>query len=160
MHIWTLDKWKVYYEVYPPRRQGLRLRIDPDVHPDVKEAILKFAKWLRTEYYFPMRVPVYIKASKHIKALDGELVSATFFKPNCKWVEPYARVSTGDYMDMQAQRGRDNALASILMSIAHELTHYFQWINNLPLTLMGEERQATIYARYIIDEYAETRGHP
>jgi len=63
-------------------------------------------------------------------------------------------------MDMQAQRGRDNALASILMSIAHELTHYFQWINNLPLTLMGEERQATIYARYIIDEYAETRGHP
>ena len=28
------------------------------------------------------------------------------------------------------------------------------------LTPIGQERQATNYARYILDEYAETREHP
>ena len=49
---------------------------------------------------------------------------------------------------------------AILLTIAHELTHYFQWINALKLTPIGQERQATKYARYILDEYAETREHP
>ena len=56
--------------------------------------------------------------------------------------------------------GKDNALASILLSLAHELTHYYQWINNIQLTPTGRERQATKYANYIIDEYASTREHP
>lgn len=41
----------------------------------------------------------------------------------------------------------------------HELTHYFQWVNSLNLTPIGQERQATKYARYIMDEYAATREH-
>lgn len=52
------------------------------------------------------------------------------------------------------------ALAATLSTIAHELTHYFQWINSLQLTPIGEERQAARYAGYILDEYAETREHP
>ena len=56
--------------------------------------------------------------------------------------------------------GKDSALTAILSTIAHELTHYFQWINALKLTPIGQERQATNYARYILDEYAETREHP
>lgn len=42
--------------------------------------------------------------------------------------------------------------------MAHELTHYFQWINALKLTPIGRERQANAYARYITDEYAEAVG--
>ena len=38
--------------------------------------------------------------------------------------------------------------------------YFFQWINALKLTPIGQERQATNYARYILDEYAETREHP
>lgn len=56
--------------------------------------------------------------------------------------------------------GKDRALTSILLTFAHELTHYFQWINALHLTQVGAERQATVYARSILDEYAETREHP
>ena len=65
-----------------------------------------------------------------------------------------------DYADLADLHGRDNALAAILSSLAHELTHYYQWINVLPLTDRGRERQASIYARRILDEYAETREHP
>jgi len=88
------------------------------------------------------------------------MVYGTFFSPYDKNVEPYARISAGDYVDLLNEIGKDDALASILCSIAHELTHYFQWINDIQLTSRGEERQATIYAGYILDEYAETREHP
>ena len=44
--------------------------------------------------------------------------------------------------------------------MAHELTHYFQWINSIKLTPIGKERQATNYADYVLEDYAETREHP
>ena len=75
-------------------------------------------------------------------------------------IEPHIRVAAGDYTDLCHKWGKDSALTAILSTIVHELTHYFQWINALKLTPIGQERQATNYARYILDEYAETREHP
>ena len=75
-------------------------------------------------------------------------------------MRPYIRIAVGYYQEQTQKRGVDNTLATILWNIAHELTHYFQWINNLELTPMGEERQATNHANRILDEYAETRDHP
>lgn len=160
MHIWTIPKWQAVLPPYETMRHGLRLRCQPGVDPQVARACKEFAAWLRQEYHFPLRVVVYIKAAKQIKAMDGELVSATILLPYDRQLEPFARVSTGDYPDMAEGRGTDNALAAILRSIAHELTHYFQWINDLPLTDIGMERQAKAYADYIVDEYAQTRAHP
>ena len=56
--------------------------------------------------------------------------------------------------------GGDGALTNILLCMAHELTHYFQWINSIKLTPIGKERQATNYADYVLEDYAETREHP
>jgi len=161
MHIWTLINLEKYYNLHSKdHRAGLRLRFDKDVNEEVKRACIVFCKWLRRNYYFPMRIPVYVKFSKKIKTLDGEYVSATFFGPFDKNYEPYIRVSTGDYEELLRKRGHDDALAAILRSISHELTHYFQWINDIKLTEIGEERQATSYANFIVYEYAETHEHP
>lgn len=161
MHIWTINKWEKFYDLSNPNhRIGARLKFDKDVDPEVKRACKEFLSWLRKEYFFPIRVPIYIKASKQIKAMDGEMVSATCFKPFNVHEEPYIRIATGDYYEIKTRKGKDNALAAILGSIAHELTHYFQWVNNLKLTPIGEERQAKNYVDYILDEYAETREHP
>lgn len=92
--------------------------------------------------------------------MDGDKVYGTFFEPDDFLVEPYIRIATGDYQEMQRKYGKDNALASILQTIAHELTHYFQWINQIENTSVGAERQATRYSRLILDEYAKTREHP
>ena len=141
-------------------RTGLRLKLDSNLDPEVGRACKEFAQWIRKEYYFPIRVAVYIKNSIYIKAADGDKVFGTFFRPDDYAVEPYARVAAGDYLRMFNDWGKDSALTAILKTIAHELTHYFQWINHLNLTLIGEERQATRYSRFILDEYAETRDHP
>jgi hypothetical protein len=120
---------------------------------------MEFAKWLRQEYEFPMRIPVYVKAAAQIRAMDGDMVYGTFFGPYSMSVEPYARIATGYYLELCEESDQDNALAEILISIAHELTHYFQWLNQLDLTLIGEERQAKRYAYLIVDDYANTTDH-
>ena len=159
MHIWTIEKWRKFYDSQDIRH-GLRLRFDQDVDNEVKRACKEFCQWMRSEYYFPIRVSVYLKSSHKIKAQDGELVYGTFFGPFDRYEEPYIRVSTGDYKELMHKSGKDNALAAILVSIAHELTHYFQWVNDIQLTEIGVERQANAYANFIIEEYAETREHP
>lgn len=58
MHIWTIDNWKDFLDCSDNRRTGLR-----------------------SEYYFPIRVPVYIKDKTYIKARDGEHVVGTFLGP-------------------------------------------------------------------------------
>lgn len=155
-----MDQWESILLNDTPRRNGIRFRYGKTVHPEVKRAFTQFALWLRTRYSFPIRVVVYVKGEKIIRAKDGENVVGTFFEPFSFMDEPYIRIATGDYNEMASTLGKDDALASILLSLAHELTHYFQWINNIQLTPTGRERQATRYANYVIDEYALTHEHP
>jgi hypothetical protein len=138
-------------------RQGLRIRCEQGVHPEVRRACLEFASWLRKEFEFPIRVVVYLKKDYQIKSeFDKELVSATFFGPFDKRQEPYIRVSTGDYLELLVENGLDDALAAILGSIAHELGHYYQWIDDLELDEEGAENNS----EYMLDLYAQTRDHP
>ena len=159
MHIWTIENWIKNLAPTQERRTGLRLRFDPGVDPEVRTAVKTICAWLRTEYYFPLRVPVYVKSTRRVRTMDGDLVCGSFFEPFDYRIEPYIRIAVGDFRELLESQGRDDALASILSTLAHELTHYFQWINGLDLTDTGRERQATRYAKYILSEYAETREH-
>ena len=161
INIWKMNRWKNYILMANPNpRTGLRLVFDRTVDPEVRRACKEFASWLRKDYIFPIRLPVYIKGAKYIKARDGDLVYGTFLGPDDYALEPYIRVATGDFVNIKNWEEKDNKLAGILSTIAHEITHYYQWINALELTPIGEERQASRYAQYILDEYAETREHP
>ena len=161
MHIWTIEKWK---RLLPPERitpyNKVYLFCDSSIDPEVKTACWDFVDWLKGEYTFPLPMRIYVRVAKRIKALDGDLVCGTFFEPDDYRQNPCIRIATGDYDELRVRDGRDDALAALLLTLAHEMTHYFQWINDLKLTEMGRERQAAQYACYILDEYAETREHP
>ena len=152
MSVWIKNNEKSNY--------NLRLKFERDIDPEVKRACKEFARWLRKEYYFPKKVYVYFKSSETITALDEEKVSATFWSPYDKNQQSYAKVATGDYDKMLKKRGKDNALASILHSVAHELTHYFQWLKDIEDSEVKIEKQAKRCADLIIDKYACTREHP
>ena len=156
MHIWTIENWKKYFD--GNIKSGLTVRYEKDVNGDVKRSCREFTKWLKSEYIFPVRVNVYFKASKHIRARDGENCSAEILLPFDKTETPYIKISTGEYEEFLLKRGRENALASMFISLSHELTHYFQWINNIRLTKIGTERQATTYAKFVMYEYYEYTG--
>ncbi|TYS63662.1 hypothetical protein FZC76_19435 [Sutcliffiella horikoshii] len=133
---------------YP--RKGLRVRCERGVNPKVRKVCLDFCKWIRTEMEFPVRVVIYLKKSNYIKNITTkELVSATFFAPYQKDVEPYIRISTGDYEELLKERTEIDALYAYLESITHELTHYQQWLNDKDF----DENEAENNAVELVDLY-------
>lgn len=154
MNPWTCCAWK-HDSNFRPKRSGLRIRIDSEVPDTIHEHCLRFAVWLRAQYEFPIRIPVYVKFKTQIKASDGELVSALFFEPYSHTVEPYAKVAVGTLDGLTDEYEIKNASYKIICSIAHELTHYFQWVNRMQLSSnRGMERQASYYGRKLADRYA------
>ncbi len=129
MNVWRNENWKKVIEYRTKGvRRGLRLYFQKGVDPEVKRSCIEFANWLRKQYYFPLRVPVYFKTSKRIRCQDGDLVKGKIFLPFDKLLEPYITLATGDIDELRVKCGEDNALGSIMDSMVHELTHYFQWV--------------------------------
>ena len=129
-------------------RKGLIIRGQRG-HPDVREALKRFAKWLRQEYDFPIRVPVYLNMKYRHVTIEGEEVSASFFAPYDRSIEPYIRIATGDYDDLVAKSNKQDALAAYIRSLAHEVIHYQQWIVDGRTTEKGVDRKAlAILRRY------------
>ena len=113
MHVW---RSLLYYKNLPPeifRRTGIYFRFYPGVNPEVREEVLHFSKWLRNNYTFPIRIPVYIKKEFRLLTRDGDLAVGTFFEPFEYSVEPYIRIATGDYEDLKRRWGEKAALKSL-----------------------------------------------
>lgn len=161
MRLWRSTRWKITLETLEQTtRKGLRFRFDNNVDQEVRRSCILFGHWLRSEFYFPIRVTVYFKSKLTIRAMDGEEVSAIFFEPFSKSDEPYIRIATGDYYELSEKWGKDNALGAILGSLGHELTHYFQWLNDVNSTDLNRERQADRYRQKILNMYSQIQEHP
>lgn len=143
------------HRIVSDRRRGLRIRGSRG-HPVVRRSLIRFARWLRGEYDFPVRLPVYLYEGDHVVTMHGENVSASFFAPCRRDDEPFIRIATGDYSTLARQVGRDNALAAFLCSMAHEVVHYQQWIAT------GDtcERGVRVKARAIVRRYARKTVRP
>ena len=159
MELWIkkhIDWGKTY------KRKGLRLKFDKGIDLDLKISCIKFCKWLRSIYQFPMRVPIYFKNGKFLISDDNEEISADFWGPLDKNLEPYIRIAVGDYIDLKKEKRRDNAICSVLGSIIHELSHYYQWLFGDCEHLPEEENEKEVleWVDYIIDNYKDVVEHP
>ena len=85
-------------------RSGIRIWFEKGVSEEVRQACIRFIRWLRAEYCFPVRVHLYFKESRQIKSIDGELASAAFWGPYDKTKEPHIRIAVGDYEELRNER--------------------------------------------------------
>ncbi|MCI8332194.1 MAG: hypothetical protein HFE78_05160 [Clostridiales bacterium] len=128
------------------------LRFSKGVDKELRAVILNFVKWVRQTYRFPVKVVAYIKASRFIvNGQTKEQVVASIFLPFDKEVSPYIRMATGDYEELIEEIDLFSAKCANLASLAHEITHYYQWIKDLPL----DETQADRVARKKVYEYID-----
>lgn len=137
-------------------RTGLRLRFESGTDAVLRGTFLRFSRWLRKEYEFPIRVLVYIKNRDFIVAADGDHVAGMFFAPYDKTQEPYVKIAVGDYVREREKRNHRELAYDFCSLLAHELTHYYQWLQGNSLTARGEEWQASFYAKQVVYEYIET----
>lgn len=110
-------------------RKGLRLNANK-VEEDIALSFKLFAKWLRKYYDFPIRVPVYLSTREHVVGRDGQSCASIFFAPFDYKVEPYIRIATGDYLDMVEENGKNDALFSLLHSLALGVVNYHKWLED------------------------------
>jgi len=160
MDLWHSLAWKENSQIInnPNRRTGLYMRFDKNVKGEIREMFLDVAKWLRRNYSFPIRVPVYVKSSVKVKASDGDKCVGIFFETFDFKDEPWIRLATGDYEDLVREQGALQAKIKLILPLFHELTHYYQWINSVQVTSIGKERQASRYADLVMEDYTEYLG--
>lgn len=112
-------------------RTGLRVVTRKGVHDDVRQAVLKFATWLRRHYDFPMRLTVYLFAEERISSSSGEYGVSLFFEPAKKTGDSVIYAASGDYEELIRKRGnRDDALCEIVCEIANHVVSYQNWVFN------------------------------
>lgn len=80
--LWNLQNYSAEALHRTVRRDGLRVRIHPQVHPFLRREVHTFVRWLRANYPFPIRVNVYIPNTKKIRANDGDLCYGRCFVPD------------------------------------------------------------------------------
>jgi len=136
-------------------RRGLRIH-GTRGSEEVRSAFIRYAKWLRRKYDFPIRVAVYLSPRALLTTMDGGKAVASFFAPFSRTVEPYIRVATGDYLAVKLEHGRYSALASFLASLSHEGVHYQRWIR----TGGTSERCVTAKAFRMVNRYLATVDEP
>ena len=159
MNPWKNKNWMIFYSSVMLQRSGLRLHFCGEYCKILKLFLLDFGKWLRQEYEFPIRVNVYFKSQPYIKAFDGDQVSATFWGSFDRKREPYIKIAVGDFYALVEKSNVFSALCNTAASLAHELTHYYQWINDFQLSEIQEERQSRYYSKKIVYRYLEERGY-
>ena len=118
--------------------------------------MVRYARWLRRRFEFPIYIPVYLLPGQVVRTMHGEECSASIFLPWSRKQEPYIRVATGDYPKLKRERGRDNAIAAFLVSLSHEVLHYRQWIE----TGNSTERGVVTKASRLVRQYAREVATP
>ena len=136
-------------------RSGLLIRGQRG-NAEVRVALIRFARWARRHFEFPIRLPVYLNGKPRFRTSEGQWVTASFFAPFSREVEPYIRIATGDFLLLRKAKGRNNALAAFIHSLCHELVHYQQWLETGKTTERGVVRRAAS----ILQEYADDARRP
>ena len=132
--------------------KGLLIKCSNEIDMRTRDICCEFGRWLRRNVNFPIRLTIYIKDSyKRKNKLEKEF-SASFVVPLNANDNPYIKVAT-------CNRGTNKSVnehkveVSILHSIAHEVTHYIQWINNLEFS----ENDAVKNSRKLVRMYFKDR---
>ncbi|MEF2098400.1 hypothetical protein V3595_27930 [Bacillus sp. CFBP9009] len=61
------------------------------------------------------------------------------------------RIATGDFEELVSERGKNDALWAILHSMAHEIIHYQQWLEDKEM----DEKEAENGSEELLDSYYE-----
>ncbi|PJI07265.1 MULTISPECIES: tetratricopeptide repeat protein [Clostridium] len=110
-------------------RGGLRIRYESHMDLQLKDIIIEFARWLRKKYIFPIRLTIYIRYEYKSKANNSDKFLASFLEPDSEKYNPHIRVEVKNHRDDVDDTNEFRKY--ILISIAHEIIHYMQWIKKV-----------------------------
>ena len=135
---------------------GISFHYEKGLDPELKKKYLAFAKWLRKTYFFPVRLNVYILNREMVRLRSGEWAYGSF-----RWYKqrsPRIKVPSRITPESSADHTPDEIHDTIMSSLVHELTHYYQWVLRLDQSDAVSEKQANHYRYRILDMYYADKG--
>lgn len=123
----------------------------------VENEIEKFIFFLRKNFYFPIRLNVLFcntQAFRH--HTDDHIYYGAFYSMDDEKRTVYPRIS------IAAKVCDTNSLEDIFFSLAHEITHYYQWyfLEDVQRTDRSLEIEANKWAKYISKVYLNEHPLP
>ena len=116
--------------------------------PKYKEEIKCFVAFLRKYYYFPIRVNILFCNTPTFKdPIDHHTYYGAFYSMDDEKRRIYPRIS------IAANVGNKLSLQDICFTLAHEITHYYQWyfLEDNKRTDRSLEMEANKWAKYILE---------
>lgn len=132
---------------------GLRYKFfDYGNHFDEKtiEEIINFIKFLRKNYYFPIRLNiVFCNTEVFRHNVDNHKYYGAFYSMDDEKRLVYPRISIASKVTV------NNSLEDVLFALVHEIMHYYQWyfLEEDKRTDRSLEIEANKWADYILSQY-------
>ena len=126
-------------------KSNLSLHFASEIDADIKKRICEFVRYLRKEFYFPIRCNIYFCHQEKFPSSKGGYCYGVFFSNE----ESKGRIYPQIYIPVK------NELYSVYHSLSHELTHYFQcyFLDDTQKNDRALETQASKYANRIMKDY-------
>lgn len=135
------------------------LRFEPGVEPEFRRLCIRFVRWIRGKYAFPVSVRVYVKDCERVRLMSGAMAYGSF-----RWYgdgqTPYIRLPARVREGLREEYSDMDIYYSILSSLVHELTHCLQWAQALQQSNATSERQANYYRFRLIEQFCSDEGLP
>lgn len=145
MICWIEKKYKKEY-INSSKVSGIKTYFEKDLNEITIMKIKDFISFIRNRYYIPIRLNIYFSnRNYYIYKEDKHKFYAVFFGENNKEYPSIYIASKGNVID------------DIIFSLAHEITHYYQWyfLDSEKRTNRSLEIEANRWAYYIYNLYYE-----
>ena len=126
-------------------KSNLSLHFASAIDHDTKKNICRFVRYLRKEFFFPIRCNVYFCNQEKFHSSKGGYCYGIFYSNEESGGRIYPQIYIPANMD----------LFSVYHSLSHELTHYFQWyfLYDNEKSDRSLEVQASKYADRVLEDY-------
>lgn len=124
---------------------NLSLHFAPTIEHGTKKSICEFVRYLRKEFFFPIRCNVYFCDQEKFHSSKGGYCYGIFYSNEESNGRIYPQIYLPSRMD----------LYSIYHTLSHELSHYFQWYfkDDEKKSERSLEIQASKCATSILEDY-------
>lgn len=138
----TAENIRFYSDSAP--KSNLSLHFAPAIDDSTKKHICNFVRYLRKEFFFPIRCNIYFCAQEKFRSAQGSFCYGIFYSND----ESNRRIYPQIYIPANMN------LYSIYHSLCHELSHYFQWyFNDDKKSNHSLEVQASKCATSILEDF-------
>ncbi|MBQ4098502.1 MAG: hypothetical protein IJC87_00060 [Clostridia bacterium] len=149
---WVEKEYKNNYKD-SAKASGIRYKYytyGEDFDKSTVEDIRKFISFLRKNYYFPIRLNIlFCNTRAFCHHIDNHTYYGAFYNMDDEKRKVYPRIS------IAARVAKNNSLEEIFFTLAHEITHYYQWyfLEDKKRTNRSLEIEANKWANYILGLY-------